>query len=1432
TSGSTGRPKGVMVPHRGVCNHVFWLTERISLTAADRVLQKTSVSFDASVPEFFAPLSVGGAVILAGIEGEKDTGALVEAIRREGVTVFQSVPSALRVLLQEPSIGSCDSLRYVVSGGEALDRELAHEFRRRLPGARLGNFYGPTEASIDAASVDVAEVITGDAATEVATDDAGATDATETEALEAVPIGRPVANARVYVLDAWRRPVPIGVPGELYIGGAGLARGYLNRPELTHERFVDDPFTPGERLYRTGDLVRWRPDGLLGFIGRTDHQVKIRGFRIEPGEIEAVLRTCPGVRQATVVVAQESEAVARLVGYVVPETLDVEALRESVKSQLPDYMVPSVIMAIAAMPTLPNGKLDRKALPAPDWSARQSLQQEPPQGPTEQALAEIWSRVLGISDIGRHDNFFELGGHSLLVVTMVQAALRRNLPISVRAVFTHPTVATLAASMPAPSNEPAPTSAPAIPDNPIPRDCTALTPAMLPLVELSQPDIDRIVATVAGGAANIQDIYPLAPLQEGILYHHQLDTEGDTYLIRRILPFDSRARLDAFLQALQVVIDRHDSLRTAVVWEGLPQPVQVVYRQACLPVQWLGCNAGEDPLEVLEAQSDPTRLRFALTQAPLMRAYAAQEHDGQACCLALVDHHIIADHASADLIIEEIQALLDGRAETLEEPVQFRSFVAQVRATTPARHEAYFRRLLGDVTEPTLPFGLADTRVDQSRIRESRDSLSGALAERIRSAANRRGVSAAVLFHVTWGMVLARCSGQEDVVFGTVLLGRSGELPGIDRVIGLCMNTLPVRLRLASASAEAVVADTYRQLGELIEHEQTPLALAQRCSAVPASVPLFSALLNYRHDLPASTVLDEERTNYPVCVSVDDIGTGFHVTAQCVDGIDPQRLVDYLAVAIGALVDALDRDPQAPVCSLDLLPGRERELLTGTWNETAREYPRERTVVQLFEAQAARRPDAVAVTYAGESLSYRELNARASALARRLRALGVRPGVPVGLCVERSLPMMVGLLATLKAGGAYVPLDPAFPAQRLAFMLQDSQASVLLTQTSLAGLLAADTVQVVNLDRLAPGDLLDGEDLPSAAGPDDLAYVLYTSGSTGKPKGVEITHRALTNFLWSMRTAPGCDEHDVLLAVTTLSFDIAGLELYLPLITGARVELVSRETATDGQLLRERVEQVDPTLLQATPATWRMLIDAGWTGNRRLTALIGGEPLPPELVQPLLERTKALWNLYGPTETTIWSSVKQVTGASGPITVGRPIANTTFYIVDKALQPVPLGVAGELLIGGDGLARGYRGRPELTAEKFIAHPFSDEPGARLYRTGDLARYQADGEVVHLGRLDHQVKIRGFRIELGEIEAALTRCAEIAQSVVMAREDAAGSAALVAYVVPAAGQSASATQLRQALRETLPDYMVPQHFVVLSALPLLPNGKLDRKALPA
>jgi len=942
----------------------------------------------------------------------------------------------------------------------------------------------------------------------------------------------------------------------------------------------------------------------------------------------------------------------------------------------------------------------------------------------------------------------------------------------------------------------------------------AITPEMLPLVELSQSEIDQIVAGVTHGVANVQDIYPLAPLQEGILFHHLLQTQGDTYLLHSVVGFADRNRLEAFVGALQAVIDRHDILRSAVYWRGLRQPVQVVHRHAVLPLEELTLPGQGEALEELLAATSPRIRRLNLERAPLLAAYAAQDRQSGEWLLALLSHHMVCDHITLELVLAEIQLLLQGQASRLPAVLPYRDFIAQQRRVPEEEHEAYFRAELGDVSEPTAPFGVVDVQGDGARIVEARLDLPDALALRIRDAARQHGITPAAFFHVAWAQVLARCSASDDVVFGTVLSGRLQGSEASDRVLGMFINTLPIRLQLSGLSVRDAVRDTFHRLSELLTHEQASLALAQRCSGVTSPLPLFTALLNYRHSQAAVEVdvpewegmrllYGEERNNYPIALSVDDLGVGFGMDVQCTGGIDAQRIIDYVAVVVAELAEALSISPEQALHSLSILPASERQQLLVEFNATAVEYPQGRLIHQAFEEQAAIQPEAIALVFEEQVLSYGELNRRANQVAHRLIGLGVRPDDRVAICVERSLEMVVGLLGILKAGGAYVPLDPAYPAERLAYTLSDSGPVALLTQSALLVNAAVLDARGLGLPLL----VLDGAEAseleqqpvhnpdPVALGLTSrhLAYVIYTSGSTGQPKGVMVEHASVANFIKAMSQEPGIGADDVLLAVTTIAFDIAALEIYLPLSCGARVVLANLEASSDAAGLIRHLDEFGITLMQATPATWRILLDSSWAGDPKLTILCGGEALPADLANRLARSAGALWNMYGPTETTIWSAIRRV-NTTRPLSsaieaIGRPISNTQIYILDSNRQPVPLGVTGEIYIGGAGVARGYLNRPELTAERFIADPFSSDREARLYRTGDLGRYQPDGTIDYQGRNDFQVKIRGYRIELGEIEANLVASLDVKEAVVVAREDQPGDVRLVAYVVPNPGNEA-------------------------------------------
>ncbi|MGA4098985.1 amino acid adenylation domain-containing protein, partial [Ralstonia nicotianae] len=1423
TSGSTGRPKGVMNEHRGVVNRLWWAQQTYRLDASDRVLQKTPFGFDVSVWELFWPLLAGSRLVMARPEGHKDPAYLAATIEQAGITTLHFVPSMLQLFLDQVEAGRCQGLRRMLCSGEALPHALQQRSLARFPHSELHNLYGPTEAAIDVTAWRCnAEIHPG-----------------------IVPIGRPIANTQIYVLDAHRQPVPLGVTGEIYIGGAGVARGYLNRPELTAERFVVNPFhgEGRERMYRTGDLGRWLPDGSLEYQGRADAQVKLRGFRIELGEIEARLSQCAGVSEAVVTVREDAPGEQRLVAYYVSgEAIEAQTLREQLQASLPEYMVPAAYVRLEHLPLTPNGKLDRKGLPAPDGQAYASAAYEAPQGEVEQTLAGIWQTLLGVERVGRHDDFFALGGHSLQAVRLMSLVEQAGWRADVSRLFLQPTLAGFSASITV-------ADAVDIPANRIASGCARITPSMLPLASLSQAAIDRMAAQVPGGAANIEDIYPLAPLQEGILYHHLMAKQRDPYLLFAMFRMDSRARLEAFAQGLQSLIARHTILRTAVIWDGLDAPMQVVWRQAALERQQMRLDAADGDIATqLKQRFDQGLHGLDLRQAPLMRLVFAEDAARGGWVAMLVFHHMIDDATSMKWLHTELEACLANEARHLPRAIPFRNYVARTRqAIAGNAHEAFFREMLADVVEPTLPFGLQDARGDDLAIGQATRRLSGPLSRRLRQQARLLKVSAASLHHLAWARVVSATSGRDDVVFGTVLMGRSQGGRGAEHTVGMFINTLPLRVLLDDRMVSAGARDTHVRLAALMGHEYAPLAEAQRCSGVAAPQPLFGALLNYRQNMPqpepagqvsaAWAGIDvlgmDERTNYPLTAVVDDLGEDFGLIVQSVPGMDAERIVGYLETALASLVASLERGGRESLRSLTVLPEAERHQQIDGWNRTQAAYASASTLPGLVEAQAARTPDAIAVEHGTSTLSYRELDRQANRLAHRLIAQGVVPDARVGLCVERGLPMVIGVLGILKAGGSYVPLDPSYPRDRLAYMLEDSAPVAVVAQSGTRDRLGDRPVAVVDLDD--GGWQAEPSHRPEVAGLSShhAAYVIYTSGSTGRPKGVTVEHRQVVNLLESMRGLLAMTEADRWLAVTTLGFDIAGLELYLPLISGAVVVVLDREASRNAQSLSAALEGSGATVMQATPSTWRLLLESGWSGRPGLKALCGGEALPGELAGRLRTRVGRLWNVYGPTETTIWSSAREVDATDagqGVVPIGRPIANTQIYVLDAYRQPVPLGVTGEIYIGGAGVARGYLNRPELTAERFVENPFHGEGRERMYRTGDLGRWLPDGSLEYQGRADAQVKLRGFRIELGEIEARLLQCAGVSEAVVTVREDAPGEQRLVAYYV--SGEAIEAQTLREQLQASLPEYMVPAAYVRLERLPLTPNGKLDRKGLPA
>ena len=1432
TSGSTGRPKGAANRHRSLHNRLAWMQEAYGLTELDTVLQKTPFSFDVSVWEFFWPLMVGARLAVAKPGDHRDPQRLVELIRGHSVTTLHFVPSMLQAFLAHEGIEICTSLSRVVCSGEALPAEVQNDLFERLPHVTLHNLYGPTEAAIDVTHWTC-----------------------RNDGRMQVPIGRPISATRTYVLDDGLNLVPIGVAGELYLGGVGLARGYLDRAALSAERFVADLFDGnGGRLYRTGDLARWNADGQLEYLGRIDLQVKMRGFRIELGEIEAQLLTQPEVREA-VVVARESPGGARLVGYVsgkVGQAVDPTSLRERLGLRLPDYMVPGSIVVVDGLPLNANGKVDRKALP--DYGFESGHEYEPPIGEVEIALAAIWAEVLEVDRVGRHDSFFELGGHSLLALRLLDRMRARGMAVQVRTLFQHPKLANFAQAL----THDLDLGGVAVPTNLIPLNCQAISPEMVTLVELDAEQIACIEAMVPGGASNIQDIYPLAPLQEGILFHHMLEQQGDAYVTPCLLSFDSRERLERFIASFNQVIARHDILRTAVLWEGLKEPVQVVLREAPLQIDWYEARGSDGVAEQLNAQVDPRHHRIDVRRAPMVRAVAAQDTAQGRWLLQLPSHHLVLDHTTLELIVEEIALIQQGRETELAEPVPFRRFVAQARlGVSPAEHEAFFKKMLSDVDEPTAPFGLLDVQGDGSQVEEVTLALDASLSARIRQQAKRHGVSAASVFHLAWALVLARTSGKNDVVFGTVLFGRMQGGEGAERALGMFINTLPIRVKLVAKSVLQALRETHASLTDLLHHEHASLSLAQRCSGLPGGTPLFSALLNYRHSLhedtgPIAGVWEgmetlggEERTNYPVDMSVDDLGRGFELVGQVKRPVGARRFCEYLQAAVAGIVDALAETPQLSMSALQVLGKAERYQVM-TWGTNEHNPFDADPVHRLIERQAARQPDAIALFMRDAELTYSELDGHANALAHRLIANGVRPGVVVGVAMGRCLETIVAFLAILKAGGAYLPLDIAYPADRLTFMVSDSRIGVLIADRGmqkhfvdtkdLTILTAEDVVDVSSI--VDPRTAHRNPDVPVHA--NNLAYVIYTSGSTGVPKGVAVEHGPLTMHCQATAEIYGMEPRSCELHFMSFSFDGAHERWLSALCTGAGLVLRDNELWTAEQTYQS-LHRYGITNAAFPPAYLGQL--AEWAGARTDPPpvelyVFGGEAMLKSSYDQIRKflRPRTLINGYGPTETVvtplIWKADASQTFDCVHAPIGRPVGKRAAYVLDGELQPVPVGAGGELYIGGFGLARGYLHRYPLAAGRFLAGPLS-AAGGRMYRTGDRVRWMPDGNIEYLGRLDHQVKIRGFRIEPGEIEAQVRSVAGVGDATVVARQTLVGRQ-LLAYIVPSDADAAPAALVHRVnahLSRHVPEYMVPAHVIALQRLPRLLSGKLDQAALP-
>ncbi|MCU1734443.1 MULTISPECIES: non-ribosomal peptide synthetase [unclassified Pseudomonas] len=1398
TSGSTGKPKGTLLPHHNVLRLFKATDEWFAFDDQDVWTLFHSYAFDFSVWEIFGALMYGGRLVVVPREVTRSPEDFHQLLVSENVTVLNQTPSAFKQLARVACESSAElALRYVVFGGEALDIGSLQPWFERFGDQKpqLINMYGITETTVHVTYRPISK--------------------TDLLQADVSPIGVAIPDLSWHVLDTDFNPVALGVSGELHVGHAGLARGYHNRAALTAERFVPNPFAKdGSRLYRTGDLARYRAEDVIEYAGRIDHQVKIRGFRIELGEIEARLQEHAAVREV-IVLAVEGPSGQQLAAYLVPSALEQdqhelrETLKAHLKANLPDYMVPTHLIVLDAMPLTANGKLDRKALPKPDAALLQG-DYVAPVSELEQQLAAIWVEVLKVEKVGLTDNFFALGGHSLLATQVVSRVRQQlGLELSLRALFEAEDLAAFAAA----AGQGAANSAPAF----------------------IHADRDQPLL--------------LSYAQQRQWFLWQLEPDSAAYNIPVALRLKGSLDIEALESSFAALIARHETLRTTFRQDG-EQAVQVVHPAAPFVLAVEQLAAGETLRACVEQE---VQRPFDLQQGPLLRVKLLHlgEHEH---VLVLTQHHIVSDGWSMPIMVDELVRLYEGFSQGRETPlgalpIQYADYALWQRtwmeAGEKARQLDYWTAQLGG-EQPVLELPMDRPRPAIQQLAGARCAiaLDGVLVENLKQVARQQGVTLFMLLLASFQTLLHRHSGQADIRVGVPIANRTrAETEGL---IGFFVNTQVLK-------AEFAAGETFTQLLQQVKqtalqaqaHQELPfeqLVEALQPQRSLSHSPLFQVMFNHQtevkgagRELPGLTVegleSDSHAAQFDLTLNTSEHARGLFAELSYATALFDAATIERLAGHWRNLLQGICADAGQRVTALPLLDAAERQQILVEWNRSEAEYPREQCLPALFEAQVLATPDATALVLGDASLTYAQLNQRANELAHKLRELGVGPDVLVGVALERSLEMVVGLLAILKAGGAYVPLDPDFPRDRLAYMMEDSGLKLLLTQSSLLAQLPVPA-GIANLCLDQEGDWLDGygqDNLPVLAGPDNLAYAIYTSGSTGLPKGVTIHHQALVNFLCSMGEKPGMTGEDRVLQLTSLSFDIAGLELYLPLIRGAAVVLLNTHQNKDPQALLNVITRQNVTVIQATPSSWRMILDAAPAGALAgKTLLCGGEALSAELAQRLIEQAGHVWNVYGPTETTIWSARHYLT-ESDDVWLGKPLANTTLHIISDDIDVLPVGARGELLIGGDGLARGYHQRPSLTAERFIPDPFSSN-GGRLYRTGDLARYHADGVIEYAGRLDHQVKIRGFRIELGEIEARLLEHPAVHEAVVIDIE-VSGHKQLAAYLIGDEDSTGLRSELKTHLKAGLPDYMVPSHLVWLEKMPQTPNGKLDRKALP-
>lgn len=1368
TSGSTGQPKGVVIEHHSLANFMNALGEIWDFSIPDcRVLGAASISFDLSVMELWGALTHGAVAVLAA-EGDLRTPRhFVTFLMEQRVNMMLLTPGRMEQLLADDRAGAClQGFREVAMGGDVLTESLLHRVQQRTK-ANIYNMYGPTEITVVATCKDATRAPFAN-------------------------IGRPLANVRCYILDPHRNPVPIGVPGELYVGGAGLARGYINKPELCRERFVENPFCPGERLYRTGDLTRWYPLGDIEYLGRIDAQVKIRGFRVELGEIESRLAELPGVEGCAVV--DRTEAGRKyLCAYVAGDKAPApQELRAYLGRHLPAYMVPARFVAVPAIPLNASGKVDRRRLPDPRDAQNPEPDFQAPDTPTEQALAALWMQELNLRVVGREDHFFDVGGDSLSIIgVMARCKQVFRAEPSLETVYRQPTLRRWAE-----------------------------------LIDEAERSAYRPIPP-----APRQERYPATPAQKRMYVLDQAAPDSLAYHVPVALrlrgPLDPR-RLE---EALQQLVARHGVLRTGLEWAG-GELCQMVRERVSFSLDQEDCAPRRLPQRLRELLRP-----LDLGRPPLLRATLLRLGEGDHALL-LELHHAACDGRTLDLLLGELARLYGG--ETLPAPgldyADYAVWLARPENDPSDQGEYWHRALAGEL--PLLNLHTDRPRGAARRFQGARlgFAIDGERAEALRRFARERNATMHMLLLAAFAACLGKHAGQEDVIVGTPVAGRNR--PELADIAGMFVTTLPMRVRPeAKRCFDELLARVRADCVAALENGEYPLERIIADLQFPRSAsrnPLFDAMLVYRAKAPQVELqgltcepirFDPGAAKLDLTLEVEEREQGLACEMEYDSALFKRGTVRRLAEHFVLLLDRLTAQPREPLWRISPLPQAELELVTQGFNRTDLPLDPRRTVQSLLEELARSQPDKPAVIVSGASLTFRQLNERANRIARHLRRRGVGRDDVVVLCVARSFDMLAGIMGILKAGAGYLPVDPDYPPERVLFMLEDSGAKLLLTDGTGS---IPFTGAVIRFQDVPEGE--SGADLEPVEGPEDAAYVIYTSGSTGVPKGVILPRRALLNLYEGTKEILAYDPGQVSVSVTTVSFDIFIIDALLPLLFGCTVALCTEEEARQPHLLARVIEQTGASFIQTTPTRMRLLMEdrafreAAARHIRKVCC--GGEEFPASLVNTLKRHLRArVIAGYGPTETTVYCTFKDLTH-TGRVTIGKPMVNTRMYILDDHLQPVPIGVPGEAYISGACVGRCYINRDALNAEKFLPDPF--RPGAVMYRSGDICAWLENGELDIMGRVDYQVKLRGLRIELGEIEARMRRMPGVDGAVVLALGESTDRFLCGYYSCHA---PVNQEDLRAFMGQALPAYMVPSHFVELEALPLTPNGKVDRKALP-